>query len=92
MSTLQDKHAMLPELEEEEQTLGTPSFEVLVRDGRALATGTYFMVPPLYMRQARWSDDVPDRLIITASDGSTWYADKVPRNGKANVVLHPLAT
>jgi len=89
MRTTHDEHATLPELEEEEQVLGTPSFEVLVHDGRALATGTYFMVPPLYMRKAQWSTEVPDQLVIIASDGSTWCADNVPRVGKANVVLRP---
>lgn len=86
-----EHHQHLPELpEEEEEVLGTPTFEVLVRDGEPIAAGTYFMAPPLYMREAEWDPARPDRLLVRASDGSRWYADDVPQKGRANVVLRPL--
>jgi hypothetical protein len=80
----------LPESEADEEVLGTPSFEVLVRDGRAITSGSYFMAPPMYMREADWDDDKPDRLLVTATDGSQWYADDVPRAGHISAVLRPL--
>jgi len=81
----------LPELEEEEQTLGTPTFEVLVRDGRPLVSGSYYMAPPLYMREAEWDGGEPGkRLLVKASDGSRWYAENVALQGPVNVLLKPL--
>jgi hypothetical protein len=50
----------LPELpDQEEEALGAPSFEVLIRDGRALTSGSYFMAPPLYMAKADWDAQNP---------------------------------
>jgi hypothetical protein len=80
----------LAELPPEEETLGTPAFEVLVRDGEPIVSGSYFMAPPLYMRHAVWDPSRPGRLLVTASDESRWYADNVPLDGRANVVLKPL--
>ena len=77
---------------EEEEVLGTPTFEVLVRDGEPIVSGTYFMAPPLYMREAEWDASRPDRLLVTATDGSRWYADNVQLKGRVNVVLKPLPT
>jgi hypothetical protein len=76
---------------EEEEVLGTPAFEVLVRDGEPIVSGSYFMAPPLYMRQAAWDPSQAGRLLVTASNGSRWYADNVRRDGRVNVVLKPLA-
>ena len=75
---------------EEEEVLGTPTFEVLVRDGIPIAAGTYFMAPPLYMREVSWDESRRGRLLVTASDGSRWYADNVALEGRVNVVLKPL--
>ena len=85
------EHHLLPELADEEEVLGTPTFEVLVRDGEPIAAGTYFMAPPLYMRAAEWDPGRPERLLVTASDGSRWHAEGVPLKGRVNVVLRPLA-
>ncbi|MCW2529225.1 MAG: hypothetical protein JWM76_4085 [Pseudonocardiales bacterium] len=86
--------AEFPELveipEEDEEVLGTPTFEVLVRDGRPLSSGSYFMAPPRYMADAGWDPDAPNRLLVTATDGSRWYADNVAKQGKANAVLRRL--
>lgn len=86
-------HADLPliEIEEDEELLGTPSFEVLVRDGEPITSGSYFMAPPLYMREADWDPDDPHRLIVKASDGSTWHAENVALTGKVNVILRRVA-
>ena len=75
---------------EEEEVLGTPAFEVLVLDGVPIVAGTYFMAPPIYMREASWDGSQPGRLLVTATDGSHWYADGVGREGRVNVVLKPL--
>jgi hypothetical protein len=80
----------LPESEADEEVLGTPSFEVLVRNGRAITSGSYFMAPPRYMREADWDDDNPNRLLVTATDGSRWYADDVPHEGSISAVLSRL--
>lgn len=85
------EHQHLPELpEEEEEVLGEPTFEVLVRDGEPIAAGTYFMAPPLYMRKVKWDPEQPDRLLVVASDGSHWHAESVPQKGRVNVLLRPL--
>jgi hypothetical protein len=78
------------EIPDEEELLGTPSFEVLVRDGRPLTSGSYFMAPPLYMREGTWDAASPDRLLVTASDGSRWYCDDVSHEGPFNAVLRRL--
>jgi hypothetical protein len=76
------------ELEEEEEVFGTPTFEVLMQDGQLVASGSYFMVPPRYLHSARWSEDNPHHLLVTADDGSRWEATGVPHTGKMNIVLH----
>ncbi|MGX7679261.1 hypothetical protein ACSMXN_10230 [Jatrophihabitans sp. DSM 45814] len=78
------------EIADDEEVLGTPSFEVLVRDGRPLSSGSYFMAPPLYMREATWDPAIADRLLVTASDGSHWYSDDVAKEGPVNAVLRRL--
>jgi hypothetical protein len=79
----------LPELpDEEEDVLGAPSFEVLIRDGRALTSGSYFMSPPIYMKEAKWDSQKPNRLVVTADDGSIWYADIEDPRGRSNAVMH----
>lgn len=85
----QNRHDGLTELPEEEEMLGTPAFEVLMRDGEPIVSGTYFMAPPLYMREADWDPEHPGRLVVTASDGTKWYADDVPTSGRASVGLRP---
>jgi len=74
-------------MEAEEEVPGTPSFEVLVKDGEPIVSGSYFMAPPLYMRQAHWDPEREERLLVVASDGSRWYADGIAREGRVNVVL-----
>ncbi|TQM11230.1 hypothetical protein [Pseudonocardia kunmingensis] len=80
----------MQEIEEEEEVLGTPSFEVLVRDGEPIVSGTYFMAPPIYMRKAEWDAADPGRLTVLASDGTAWFATDVPKEGRVNVVLEPV--
>ncbi|MCP9948242.1 hypothetical protein [Actinomadura madurae] len=80
----------MQEIEEEEEVLGTPSFEVLVVDGDPIVGGSYFMAPPLYMRKAEWDPAEPGRLTVFASDDTIWYATDVPRQGRVNVVLVPV--
>jgi hypothetical protein len=80
----------MEQIEDEEEVLGTPTFEVLVHDGEPIVSGTYYMAPPLYMREASWDPDQRDRLRVTASDGTAWYAERVPQQGRVNVVLRPV--
>jgi len=77
------------ELFEEEEALGLPSFEILVRDGEPVVSGSYFLHPPLRAVHAEWSAEDPARLNVRADDGSEWYAQDVRRDGLTNVVLHP---
>jgi hypothetical protein len=77
-------------VDDEEEVLGTPTFEVLLRDGEPFVSGTYFMAPPIYMREAEWDKDWPGRLLVTASDGSRWFADDVATTGRVNAVMRPL--
>ena len=79
-------------MDDEEEVLGIPTFEVLLRDGEPFVSGTYFMAPPIYMREAEWDKEVPGRLVVTASDGSLWYAEDVPMTGRVNAVMRPLPT
>jgi hypothetical protein len=78
------------EIEPEEEVLGTPSFEVLVRDGVPITSGSYFTAPPLYMREADWDPADKHRLMVLASDGTTWVGEDIPLEGAINVVLKPL--
>jgi hypothetical protein len=78
------------ELYEEEEALGLPSFEILVRHGEPVVSGSYFLYPPLRAVHAEWDADDPARLRVRADDGSDWYAQDVPRTGVVNVVLQPV--
>ncbi|MFI5953205.1 hypothetical protein [Cryptosporangium sp. NPDC051539] len=73
--------------DEDEEVMGEPSFELRLRDGEPLVSGCYFMHPVIEVSGFAWADG-DDRILVTATDGSEWYADRVPRVGKANVVLH----
>jgi hypothetical protein len=81
-------HGELPP--EEEEALGEPSFEMLVRDGEPVVSGSYFLHPPLRAVQAAWDPADRTRLRVRADDGSEWYAENVPLTGSANVVLRPV--
>jgi hypothetical protein len=78
------------QLHEEEEALGLPSFEILVRDGEPVVSGSYFLHPPLRAVRAEWDADDPKRLNVRADDGSDWYAQDVPRTGLVNIVLQPV--
>jgi hypothetical protein len=76
---------------EEEEVLGDPSFELWVRNGEPVVSGCYFVHPPLRAVSAEWSSaEGGKRLVVQASDGSEWFADDVPVEGSATVVLSPL--
>jgi hypothetical protein len=75
---------------EEEEALGEPSFEMLVRDGQPVVSGSYFLHPPLRAVQAAWDPADRTLLRVRADDGSDWYAENVPLTGSINVVLHPV--
>jgi hypothetical protein len=75
---------------EEEEPIGNPSFELLVRDGRAVVSGSYFLHPPLRAVEADWDPQDSSRLLVRADDGSAWYATDVPLEGRVSVVLHPV--
>ena len=75
---------------EEEEPVGTPSFELLVRDGSPVVSGSYFLYPPLRAVEARWDPQDTSRLLVRADDGSEWYAAGVPRDGRVSVVLQPV--
>jgi hypothetical protein len=75
-------------LDEDEEILGEPSFQMWVRDGVPVVSGSYFMQPPLRARSAEWDPDVPGRLIVRASDGTLWSAEDVPLAGGVTASLH----
>jgi len=75
---------------DEEEAVGNPSFELLVRDGRPIVSGSYFLHPPLRAVNAGWDPQDPTRLTVRADDGSDWYAPDVPHEGRVNVVLQPV--
>jgi hypothetical protein len=75
-------------LDEDEEILGEPSFQMWVRDGVPVVSGCYFMHPPLRARNAVWDPEVPRRLIVLASDGTLWSAEDVPLAGGVTVALH----
>ena len=77
-------------LHEDEEMLGDPSFEMWVRNGEPVVSGSYFVHPPLRAVDAAWDADRPGRLLVTADDGTKWFADGVPQQGSANVVLRPV--
>jgi|GEM_PF-4785914 len=76
--------------DDDEEVFGEPSFELRVRDGTPLVSGCYFMHPTVQARTAEWDHAKIDRIVVTATDGSTWYADGVSRVGVVNVALTPL--
>ena len=78
-------------LQEEEEMLGDPSFELWVRDGEPIVSGSYFLQPPLRAVHAEWDPEDPDTLRVCADDGTEWYACGVHRTGSVNVVLRPTA-
>lgn len=75
-------------LDEEEEMLGEPSFQMWVRDGVPVVSGCYFMHPPLRARSAEWDPEVAGRLIVRASDGTLWSAEEVPLAGGVTALLH----
>jgi hypothetical protein len=79
---------MLPE--EEEEALGLPTFELLVRNGEPVVSGSYFLQPPLRATSADRDAEDASRLIVRADDGSTWLATDVPTTGLATIVLKPV--
>lgn len=76
---------------EEEEPIGNPSFELLVRDGRPVVSGSYFLHPPLRAVKAEWDPERSNRIVVRADDGSEWYADDVAREGRINIVLEPVS-
>jgi hypothetical protein len=76
--------------DEDEEVLGEPAFELRLRDGEPQVSGCYFMHPVLQVDSAVWDDARPNRILVTADDGSRWFADNVRKQGVTNVVLHPL--
>lgn len=76
--------------DEDEEVQGEPEFEMLVRDGKPVIAGSYFMHPPLRQQSVEFDSTVPGRLIVTATNGSRWYADNLPATGQATVRLEPL--
>ena len=75
---------------DDDEVLGEPVFEMLVRDGQPVIAGSYFMHPPLRQQSAGFDNSVPGRLIVTATNGSRWYADDLPSTGQVTVRLQPL--
>ena len=78
-------------LQDEEEVLGDPSFELLVRDGRPVVSGSYFIQPPLRAVHAEWDKEEPGRVLVLADDGSAWYADNVSQSGSVSVALLPVS-
>jgi hypothetical protein len=77
--------------EDEEEILGEPSFEVILRDGEPVVAGSYFILPPLRLASATYDPDKAGRILVTATDGTVWYADDVPSQGDITVKLQPLS-
>jgi hypothetical protein len=75
---------------EEEEALGLPAFELLVRNGEPVVSGSYFLQPPLRATHADRDAEDMSRLIVRADDGSTWLATDVPATGLATIVLKPV--
>ena len=63
---------------DDDEVLGEPVFEMLLRDGQPVIAGSYFMHPPLRQQSAAFDSSVPGRLVVTATNGSRWYADDLP--------------
>jgi hypothetical protein len=75
---------------DDDEVLGEPTFEMLVREGQPVIAGSYFMHPPLRQQSADFDSSVPGRLIVTATNGSKWYVDDIPATGTATIRLLPL--
>lgn len=75
---------------EDEEVLGEPTFELRLKDGEPQVSGCYFMHPVIEVTELRWDPDRDGRILVTADDGSRWFADRVARVGTTNVRLHPL--
>lgn len=75
---------------DDDEVLGEPVFEMLLRDGQPVIAGSYFMHPPLRQQSAVFDSSVPGRLVVTATNGSRWYADDLPPTGQVTVRLRPL--
>ncbi|MDV7241641.1 MULTISPECIES: hypothetical protein [Rhodococcus] len=88
--TTPDPHATPTLLDDDEDVFGTPSFEMLVRDGVPIVSGSYFIHPPLRAKSADWDPGRADRLVVHASDGSIWAAEDVPLSGTVTVCLQPI--
>lgn len=76
--------------DDDEEVCGTPSFEMLVRSGEPIVSGSYFMHPPLHATSADWDPEHAGRLVVRASDESVWAADDVPVAGTVTVRLYPV--
>jgi hypothetical protein len=76
--------------DDDEEVMGEPAFELRLRDGEPQVSGCYFMHPALQVESADWDEQRPRRILVTASDGSHWYADDVPAEGTVNVRLRPV--
>lgn len=76
-------------LQEEEEVLGEPTFELWVRDGEPVVSGCYFMHPPLVAVHAEWDPAHPHRVVVNADDGSEWFAENVPLDRSVSVQLRP---
>jgi len=63
----------LPESEADEEVLGTPSFEVLVPQRPGDHEWFLLHGAAEVYGEADWDDDNPNRLLVTATDGSRWY-------------------
>jgi hypothetical protein len=74
----------------EDEVLGEPTFEMLMRDGQPVIAGSYFMRPALRQQSARFDEAIPGRLLVTTTLGTVWYADDVPATGVATIRLQPL--
>jgi hypothetical protein len=77
-------------MDDDDEVMGEPVFELLTRDGKPIVAGSYFMHPPLRQRDIRMDDAVPNRVIVTSTDGREWYTDDMPPTGKATLLLQPL--
>jgi hypothetical protein len=76
--------------DDDEEVMGEPTFELRLRDGEPQVSGCYFMHPVLQVDSAVWDEGRPSRILVTADDGSRWFADNVGRHGITNVRLHPM--
>ncbi len=76
---------------EEEEDLGEPTFELLVRDGRPIVSGCYFVHPPLRAVESEWDPEKTGTLRVRADDKTEWFATDVPQTGTVSVRLRPVS-